>query len=88
MLKGYIFDVEGTLVDSVAQNLCSLDEALRGFGFEVPKESLQLIPASMAIKLSGLSCRTLMQLSGKQSLRRKARPTKTNISMGFDRSQA
>jgi HAD superfamily hydrolase (TIGR01549 family) len=42
VFRGYIFDVEGTLVDSVAQNLCSLDEALRGFGFEVPKESLQL----------------------------------------------
>jgi HAD superfamily hydrolase (TIGR01549 family) len=42
VFRGYIFDVEGTLVDSVAKNLCSLDDALRGFGFEVLKQSLQL----------------------------------------------
>jgi phosphoglycolate phosphatase-like HAD superfamily hydrolase len=41
VLRGFIFDVEGTLVDSVAQNLCSLDEALKSFGFKVPKETLQ-----------------------------------------------
>ena len=42
MFRGYIFDVEGTLVDSVEQNLASLDEALRDFGFQVPQETLQL----------------------------------------------
>jgi phosphoglycolate phosphatase-like HAD superfamily hydrolase len=42
VLRGCIFDVEGSLVDSVEQNLTSLDEALRDFGFQVPKETLQL----------------------------------------------
>jgi phosphoglycolate phosphatase-like HAD superfamily hydrolase len=42
VFRGFIFDVEGTLVDSVPQNLCSLDEALRSFGYEIPKETLQL----------------------------------------------
>jgi phosphoglycolate phosphatase-like HAD superfamily hydrolase len=32
---GYIFDVEGTLVDSVQQNLLSLQEALADFGIGV-----------------------------------------------------
>ena len=40
--SGYIFDVEGTLVDSVPQNLLSLQEALAGFGLTVPYELLQL----------------------------------------------
>jgi HAD superfamily hydrolase (TIGR01509 family) len=40
--SGYIFDVEGTLVDSVPQALLSLQEALAGFGFTVPYELLQL----------------------------------------------
>jgi HAD superfamily hydrolase (TIGR01509 family) len=39
---GYIFDVEGTLVDSVQQNLLSLQEALADFGIGVPYEVLQL----------------------------------------------
>jgi phosphoglycolate phosphatase-like HAD superfamily hydrolase len=30
--SGYIFDVEGTLVDSVPQNLLSLKDALAKFG--------------------------------------------------------
>jgi HAD superfamily hydrolase (TIGR01549 family) len=39
---GYIFDVEGTLVDSVQQNLLSLQETLADFGKGVPYEALQL----------------------------------------------
>jgi HAD superfamily hydrolase (TIGR01549 family) len=39
---GYIFDVEGTLVDSVQQNLLSLQEALADFGIGTPYEVLQL----------------------------------------------
>ena len=31
MFSGFIFDVEGTLVDSVAQNLHSLQDALERF---------------------------------------------------------
>ena len=42
MWTGFIFDVEGTLVDSVPQNLRSLDEALKSFGYEISKEMLQL----------------------------------------------
>jgi len=39
---GYIFDVEGTLIDSVQQNLLSLQEALADFGINTPYEVLQL----------------------------------------------
>ena len=39
---GYIFDVEGTLVDCVRQNLLSLQEALAEFGVTVAYEVLQL----------------------------------------------
>jgi phosphoglycolate phosphatase-like HAD superfamily hydrolase len=42
LFSGYIFDVEGTLVDSVPQNLLSLQEALASFGVTVPYELLQL----------------------------------------------
>jgi HAD superfamily hydrolase (TIGR01549 family) len=42
LFSGYIFDVEGTLVDSVPQNLLSLQEALAGFGTTVSYELLQL----------------------------------------------
>ena len=40
--SAYIFDVEGTLVDSVPQSLLSLQESLAGFGIIVPYELLQL----------------------------------------------
>jgi phosphoglycolate phosphatase-like HAD superfamily hydrolase len=40
--SGYIFDVEGTLVDSVRQNLLSLQVCLADFGISVPYELLQL----------------------------------------------
>ncbi len=42
MFKGFIFDVEGTLVDCVPQNLTSLQEALERFGHQVPYNTLQL----------------------------------------------
>ena len=42
MFTGVIFSVEGTLVESVPQNLRSLGEALKSFGDEIPKETLQL----------------------------------------------
>jgi phosphoglycolate phosphatase-like HAD superfamily hydrolase len=42
MFKGFIFDVEGTLVDCVPQTLKSLQEALEHFGHQVPYETLQL----------------------------------------------
>jgi HAD superfamily hydrolase (TIGR01549 family) len=39
---GYIFDVEGTLVDCVPQDLLSRQETLADFGILVPYETLQL----------------------------------------------
>ena len=42
LFSGYIFDVEGTLVDSVQQNLLSLQVCLGDFGISVPYELLQL----------------------------------------------
>jgi HAD superfamily hydrolase (TIGR01509 family) len=42
LFSGYIFDVEGTLVDSVQQNLLSLQVCLGDFGVSVPYELLQL----------------------------------------------
>jgi beta-phosphoglucomutase-like phosphatase (HAD superfamily) len=42
LFSGYIFDVEGTLVDSVQQNLLSLQVCLGDFGVGVPYELLQL----------------------------------------------
>jgi HAD superfamily hydrolase (TIGR01549 family) len=40
--SGYIFDVEGTLVDSVRQSTLSLQETLVEFGIETPYDLLQL----------------------------------------------
>lgn len=40
--SGYIFDVEGTLVDSVRQNLLSLQDALAEFGITASYDMLQL----------------------------------------------
>ena len=34
--SGYIFDVEGTLIDCVPQDLMSFQEALADFGMTVP----------------------------------------------------
>jgi phosphoglycolate phosphatase-like HAD superfamily hydrolase len=42
MFTGFIFDVEGTLVDCVPQTLKSLQEALERFGHQVPHNTLQL----------------------------------------------
>jgi phosphoglycolate phosphatase-like HAD superfamily hydrolase len=40
--SGYIFDVEGTLVDCVREDLLSLQETLADFGVTVPYDVLQL----------------------------------------------
>ena len=42
MFTGFIFDVEGTLVDCVPQTLKSLQEALERFGRQAPYNTLQL----------------------------------------------
>jgi phosphoglycolate phosphatase-like HAD superfamily hydrolase len=56
MFSGYIFDVEGTLVDTVPQNLRSLQEALERAGFEVDCEALQ--------PYSGLDVNQTLQIIG------------------------
>ena len=58
MFSGYIFDVEGTLVDSVPQNLRSLQEALEEAGVDMPYAALQLYWASTGTKPCRLSRRT------------------------------
>jgi phosphoglycolate phosphatase-like HAD superfamily hydrolase len=42
MFAGFIFDVEGTLIDSVQQNLRSLQEALEKYGYRIPIQTLHL----------------------------------------------
>jgi beta-phosphoglucomutase-like phosphatase (HAD superfamily) len=42
MFEGFMFDVEGTLVDSVSQNLRSLQDALEKSGYRVPIQTLRL----------------------------------------------
>jgi phosphoglycolate phosphatase-like HAD superfamily hydrolase len=42
MFAGFIFDVEGTLVDSVPQNLRSLQDSLECHGYRVPYQTLKL----------------------------------------------
>jgi beta-phosphoglucomutase-like phosphatase (HAD superfamily) len=39
---GMIFDIEGTLIDCIPQNLRSWQETLCGFGLTVPLDVLQL----------------------------------------------
>jgi beta-phosphoglucomutase-like phosphatase (HAD superfamily) len=50
VFSGYIFDVEGTLVDSVRQNLLSLQECLADFGIAVPYALLQLYSGLTTIR--------------------------------------
>jgi phosphoglycolate phosphatase-like HAD superfamily hydrolase len=42
MFEGFIFDVEGTLLDSVLQNQRSLQDALEKSGYRVPIQTLRL----------------------------------------------
>jgi len=42
MFEGFIFDVEGTLVDSVSQTLRSLEDALEQSGHRIPIQTLRL----------------------------------------------
>ena len=42
MFEGFIFDVEGTLLDSVSQNQRSLQDALEKSGYRVPIQTLLL----------------------------------------------
>jgi beta-phosphoglucomutase-like phosphatase (HAD superfamily) len=70
MFSGYIFDVEGTLVDSVPQNLRSLQEALEEAGvdnavcrFAAPlgldgNQTLQIIAPDLDEAMRKRSCMT------------------------------
>ena len=40
--SGYIFDVEGTLIDCVPQTLSSLQDTLKDWGIQTPYETLQV----------------------------------------------
>jgi phosphoglycolate phosphatase-like HAD superfamily hydrolase len=74
MFSGFIFDVEGTLVDSVPQNVMSLQEALERFGHQVPYSTLQLY--------SGLDGDQTLQLVGPEldeSLRNRILETRAMI---------
>ena len=42
MFAGFVFDVEGTLIDGVQQNLRSLQEALEKSGYRIPIQTLHL----------------------------------------------
>src|ERR1700761_8373139 len=42
MFEGFIFDVEGTLIDSVSQNMHSLQDALEISGYRIPIQTLRL----------------------------------------------
>jgi phosphoglycolate phosphatase-like HAD superfamily hydrolase len=42
MFEGFVFDVEGTLVDSVLQNQRSLQHALEKSGYRIPIQTLRL----------------------------------------------
>src|SRR6201995_390065 len=42
MFAGFVFDVEGTLIDSVQQNFRSLQEALEKSGYRIPIQTLHL----------------------------------------------
>jgi HAD superfamily hydrolase (TIGR01509 family) len=55
MFEGFIFDVEGTLVDSVPQNLRSLQDALEKSGHRIAIQTLQLY--------SGLDGNQMLQLA-------------------------
>ena len=66
MFSGFIFDVEGTLVDSVAQNLKSQQEALERFGIRCRTVRFSFILGWMEIRRSSLSCPRRKSQNGKR----------------------
>jgi hypothetical protein len=70
MFFGFVFDVEGTLVDSVPQNLRSLQDGLERCGYRLPYQTLQLY--------SGLDGdQTLQLLTPQASERERKDPERT-----------
>jgi phosphoglycolate phosphatase-like HAD superfamily hydrolase len=76
MYSGYIFDLEGTLLDSVPQNLRSLQDALEQARFDVAYASLQII-----LRPGRRPCR-LSTCAFAGWLPEKVRPTRYNIPDG------
>ena len=83
MFSGYIFDVEGTLVDSVPQNLRSLQKALDQAGLQVPYATLQLYSGLDGDQTLQIIEPGLGEAQRKQILRKyKERSTKPSILQG------
>jgi phosphoglycolate phosphatase-like HAD superfamily hydrolase len=82
LFSGFIFDVEGTLIDCIPQNLQSLQETLADFGVPVPYEVLQLYSGMdgdetlriIAPDLDEVSRKKLMKAQGER-YQRKFLPT-------------
>jgi beta-phosphoglucomutase-like phosphatase (HAD superfamily) len=73
MFSGYIFDVEGTLVDSVPQNLRSLQQALHQAGLEIPYATLQLYSGLDSNQTLQIIAPTLRKTQRKQILHARAK---------------
>jgi HAD superfamily hydrolase (TIGR01549 family) len=74
LFSGFIFDVEGTLIDCIPQNLQSLQETLAEFGVSVPYEVLQRYSGmdgndTLRIIAPDLDERTRKQLMSAQDVR-------------------
>ena len=80
MFSGYIFDVEGTLVDTVPQSLRSLQEALERARFAIPYATLQLysgLDDDQTLQIIGLSLESEQR---QEILRAHAKSMKPNTS--------
>jgi beta-phosphoglucomutase-like phosphatase (HAD superfamily) len=80
MFSGYIFDVEGTLVDSVPQNLRSLQEALEEAGVDMPYAALQLYSGLDGNQTLQIIAPDLDEAMRKRSCMTKHVSTRTNTS--------
>ena len=80
MFSGYIFDVEGTLVDTVPQSLRSLQEALEQAGFAIPYATLQLYSGLDDDQTLQIIGPTLRANSGRKSCEPMQRSMKPNTS--------
>ena len=78
MFSGYIFDVEGTLVDSVPQSLRSLQKALDQAGLQVPYATLQR-QVSEPLTASGRYLRRSLSAAARLLLRPTAKAQSSSI---------
>ena len=86
MFSGLIFDVEGTLIDCVHHNLCSLQEGLKRFGYEVPFAKLQPYSGLDGDQMLRLVVPQADESERKRSSKRRALFTRKNISTAFSPS--